>query len=161
MKPVLTVLGVLVLAVVALAVAFVVGMRTKTPLVLDAVRRTNRRFVNPRQLASAGTPGAYAGIIRHTGRRSGTAFETPVTPVPTPDGFVIALPYGTRADWLQNVLASGRATLVTEGRTWDVDRPEVVPTTAVEQHFPEKERRNLRFLRVDRCLVLRRLDPRS
>ena len=39
---------------------------------------------------------------------------------------MIALPYGPGANWVRNVLASGSATIVHEGQTLDVDRPEIV-----------------------------------
>jgi hypothetical protein len=50
-------------AVVALAVVttvFLVGMRTKSPAVVDRVRRFNRAVTNPRVLRTAGSPGASA-----------------------------------------------------------------------------------------------------
>jgi hypothetical protein len=58
-------------------------------------------------MATAGQTGAFAGILRHVGRTSGTVYETPLGIEPTEDGFVIVLVY--------------------EGETWTVDKPEVVP----------------------------------
>ena len=52
-------------------------------------------------MRTAGTPGAYAAIIRNRGRISGRDYETPVGAVPIDDGFLVALPYGSRASWLQ------------------------------------------------------------
>lgn len=150
--------GALVAGLVLLLLAFVIGMRARSPVVLRTVRRFNRRFVNPRQMRTAGTPGAYAGAIRHVGRRSGRAYETPVGPFAVGDGFVIALPYGTSSDWVRNVLAAGTATLVTEGQAYDVDRPEVVPLDDVLDALPEKERRNLRFFHVQDAMRLRRAE---
>lgn len=146
--------GVLVGGIVALLLVFVLGMRARSPVVLRAVRRFNRRFVNPRQMRTAGTPGAYAGVIRHVGRRSGRVYETPVGPFAVDDGFVIALPYGTSSDWARNVLAAGTATLVTEGKAYRVDRPEVVPLADVVAALPKKERRNLRFFHVEEAMRL-------
>ena len=117
--------GVLV-AVVALGVVFMVGMRTKSPPVLNAVRRAGRAM-RPLAMKSSGTPGANASVVRHVGRKSGRPYETPVNAVATDDGFVIALPYGRNTDWLKNVLASGSATILDEGNTYEVDRPEIVP----------------------------------
>jgi deazaflavin-dependent oxidoreductase (nitroreductase family) len=144
--------GALVGGFVLLLLAFVFGMRAKSPVVLKAVRRFNRRFVNPRQMKTAGTPGSYAGVIRHLGRRSGRAYETPVGPFAAADGFVIALPYGTSSDWVKNVLAAGSATLVTEGETYDVDEPEIVPLSDVVDVLPSRERRNLRLFGVEQAL---------
>ncbi len=148
--------GALVAGLILLLLAFVFGMRAKSPVVLRAVRRFNRRFMNPRQMKTAGTPGAYAGVIRHVGRRSGRVYETPVGPFATDDGFVIALPYGTSSDWVKNVLAAGSATLITEGETYEVDDPEIVPLSDVVDVLPSKERRNLRLFRVEQALRARR-----
>jgi deazaflavin-dependent oxidoreductase (nitroreductase family) len=144
------------LAIVAFGLLFVLGMRAKTPWVLDLVRALNRRVINPRQMRSAGTPGAYASVIRHVGRRSGTPYETPIVPYPTADGFVVALPYGTRSSWVRNVLAAGSATLVTEGEVVDVDRPALVPLSDALEAIPEKEHGALRRFRVEQALALHR-----
>ena len=125
---------------------------------LDLQRRLNRRFINPRQMRDAGTPGAYAGIVRHVGRSSGRAYETPVVPIPVDDGFLVVLPYGTRPDWVRNVLAARRAAIVHEGATYEVVEPEVVAVDDAPYDFPPSERRGLRLFGNDRCLVVRRVD---
>lgn len=140
-----------------LGAVFVIGMRTKSPGVQRAVRRVNRTFWNPRAMRTAGEPGASASVVHHVGRRSGRGYATPVVPVTTGDGFVIALPYGTRADWVQNVLAAGTAGVTHEGVTYDVERPEVVPMAQVEGHFDDSERAAHRAFRVEECLRLRRV----
>jgi hypothetical protein len=71
---------------VAAAIAFMLGMRARSRPLLDAVRRFNRAVSNPRQMQSAGTPGAYASVIRHTGRSSGRPYATPVGAVAAEDG---------------------------------------------------------------------------
>lgn len=149
-----TVLLVIVGVVAVVGSLFMLGMRYKWPLVLDGVRRMNRRFMNPRQMRTAGTPGAYAGIIHHTGRTSGRKYQTPVGIVPVGDTFVIVLPYGTRPDWLKNVLAAGTATVTHEGANYTVDRPEVLPVDAVPEAFTDADRRTQRIYAVDRCLRL-------
>ena len=146
------------LVLLATGIVFVAGMRTKSPLVLDAVRRTGRAM-RPLAMKSAGTPGAYASVIRHVGRTTGRAYETPVGAVAIDDGFVIALPYGPNTDWLKNVLASGSATIVDEGSTYDVDRPEVLPMAEADRYFSPQDRRAHNVFRVDQCLRVRRLGP--
>ncbi len=135
---------------------FIVGMRRGWRPVVDALRAVNRRVLNPRQMRSAGAPGAYASIVRHSGRRSGRAYETPVVAEATDDGFAVALPYGTRSDWVRNVLAAGRATILDEGSEHRVDRPRLVPMQEVEELFPEKDRRGHRMFGVDRALIVDR-----
>ena len=149
--------GAVVLGLGLLAGTFFLGMRAKNPIVLGAVIWVSKAVFNKAQMRTAGTPGAYAGIVRHVGRVSGRAYETPVSPVATDDGFAIALVYGNRTSWLRNVLASGHATLVTEGETWEVDRPELVPMGTVERWFPTGEVRSLRRMRVVDALRLRRV----
>lgn len=146
--------------VVLLTLVFTVGLRRKSPAVLDAIRRMNRTYLNPRQ-RDAGTRGAYASLIRHSGRRSGATYETPIVAASTGDGFVIALPYGTRADWLRNVLAAGSATITHEGVVHRVVDPEVVPTKAANQYFSAADRRAHRIFGTDECLVIRHADTTS
>lgn len=158
-RRVLNAVGGLVIALVALSIVFMTGMRRKSPPVLRAVRRVNRAVFNPMQMESAGSPGAYAAIIRHEGRNSGKPYETPVGAVATADGFVIALPYGRQADWLKNVLAAGSATVVHDGDIHAVDSPAVVPITSVAAEFSAADLRAQRMFGVDECLLLRRVDP--
>jgi len=149
----------LLIVVMAIGIVFFVGMRTKSPLVQNTVRRFNRAFGNPHQMKTAGTPGASASVIRHVGRKTGRPYETPIVSFATPDGFVIALPYGQGTDWIKNVLATGSATIVNEGETWLVDRPELVPTSVAAPYLPAKEQRGLRRFAVDSCLQVHRVEP--
>lgn len=140
-----------------IAATFVVGMRTKSRLVQGPIVWFSRRFMNPRQMLVAGRPGAYASIVRHRGRRSGQPYETPVGVVADGSSFLIALPYGSGAQWVRNVLAAGSATLVTEGETVDVDRPELVATRDVVGRFSPSDQRMFRIFATDECLRLHRL----
>jgi hypothetical protein len=143
-RQIATLVAGLVLVVVAIGIVFFVGMRTRFPLVLNAARRFNRAFGNPHQMKTAGTPGAYASVIRHVGRTTGRSYETPVVAFATDDGFVIALPYGSDTDRLKDVLASGSATIVDEGNTWLIDLPELVPAAVAAPHMRAREQRGLR-----------------
>lgn len=154
-----TLAGALILGLVAIALVYLLGMRTKSPLVLSPLIRLQRAIINPKQMRSAGTPGAYASVIRHRGRVSGRSYETPVGAVATDDGFVIALVYGSRTQWLQNVLAARSATIVHEGQAYGVDQPELVPMRAVAARFAEGDQQGFRLLRVDQALRVRRLEP--
>jgi len=145
-------------AVAAVFAVFLVGMRRKSPAVQDAVRRFNRSFTNPRVMKSAGTAGASASVIEHVGRTSRRIYQTPIQPFPTADGWLIALPYGTQADWLKNVLAAGSAVLLHDGERLDVVRPEVVPTDEIIAELPSSEQRTLRWFRVEHCLRIHRAD---
>ncbi len=152
------IVGSLFLTLLVLAALFVLAMRAKYPPVLTAVRRFNRAVTNPRALETAGHPGAAASVIHHSGRTSGTPYETPIGPVPTDDGFVIPLPYGTTPDWLKNVMAAGSAVIVHEGTTYHVDRPELIPIEAALDHVPRAEQWALRAFGVDQFLQVLRTE---
>lgn len=127
MRIVLAVIGGLVLVAAGLFLTLVFGMRTGNRTVLDAVRNMNRKVTNPQQLKTAGKAGASASIIRHRGRTSGRAYETPVGVLVGDDGFEVALPYGPETDWVRNIMAAGSSVLVHDGQEYNVDRFEVVP----------------------------------
>jgi len=106
---------------------------TVTPL-KNAVRVFNKHVLNPMMMNLAGRKHWYAAVIRHTGRRSGKRYATPVVADRVADGFILPLPYGTRVDWLRNVLVAGRATVTVGGETFDVIEPEIIDAaTAVPQ----------------------------
>jgi deazaflavin-dependent oxidoreductase (nitroreductase family) len=157
-RAILVVLAVLFLAVSAIAIAYVLGIRSKSSTVRNAARRFHRAVGNPLQMRSAGTPGTYASVIRHQGRTTGRTYETPVWAVPTEDGFVIAIVYGSRSDWLKNVLASGAAAIVHEGHICPVYQPQIVPMDSVRAYFPATIQRTQRLVHVDQCLRVRRVE---
>ena len=148
-------LGVVLSAIVAFGGLVFAAIRTGSPQLLDAVRWFNRSVTNRLQRPFAGKPGAYASVIRHQGRRSGRSYETPIVPFATDGGFVVSLPYGPTADWVQNVLAVGSAVLIHDGRTLQVDRPEILPVADVPDLFPPSEQRTHRLFRIDHCLRIR------
>lgn len=158
MPQLLAFLGAVVLVLAALAIAFVMGWREKSGLVLGPIVWMSKKVMNPMQMRSAGTPGAYASIVRHRGRVSGAEYETPVGVVANGDAFLVALPYGSRTQWLRNVLAAGSATLVHEGNTYQVDRPELIAMATVADRFPASDQGMFRWLRVEDCLRLRNVE---
>jgi len=136
--------------------AVVLGVRAQYPPVVNAVRRLLRDRGNPGQLRTAGAPGQANGVIEHVGRTSGRTYRTPVTPVATPEGFVVALPYGPTTDWVRNVVAAGSATLVLDGETIPVDRPEVRPLADFRTRLTTGTRLATSIFGVQSCLVLQR-----
>jgi deazaflavin-dependent oxidoreductase (nitroreductase family) len=159
MLPTILISMAIVAAVLAGLVALIVVLwRAKSPLILRPIIWLGKHVFNPIQMRTAGTPGAYAGIVRHRGRVSGRAYETPVGIIATDEGFLITLPYGTQASWLRNVLAAGEAALVTEGATYRVDQPELIPMRDVVERFSAADQRLTRVLAIDSCLRLHRVD---
>jgi deazaflavin-dependent oxidoreductase (nitroreductase family) len=77
---------------------------------------TVNRYVTNRVLGGPATRLPGFGVVHHVGRRSGREYRTPVNVFRTPGGYVFALTYGSRAEWVRNVLAADGCELVTRGR---------------------------------------------
>jgi deazaflavin-dependent oxidoreductase (nitroreductase family) len=117
------------------------------------VAEFNRHYSNRalRHLASW-APGF--AIVHHVGRRSGHEYETPVNVFVTGDRFTFALTYG-ESEWMKNVVAAGKCTILTRRRLVDLTEPERV-------HDPTRElatipaRWILALLDVDDFVVMKR-----
>jgi deazaflavin-dependent oxidoreductase (nitroreductase family) len=114
------------------------------------------RTMRPLALRSAGREGSGTSVVRHTGRRSGRIYRTPVVAVQHDDWFLIALPSGRRTDWLRNVLAQGSAVIETDGRAYESDQPEVIPMAEAAVYFRSREQRMQRQFGVQSALRVRR-----
>ena len=122
----------------------------------QAVLRRLTQVTRPLAMRSAGTEKSSTSIVRHVGRRSGRTFETPVVAVEHDDGFLIALPYGERTDWMKNVVANGEASVVSHGRKYRVDQPQVIPMAEATRYFGPKEQKLHRRFAVATCLRVHR-----
>jgi deazaflavin-dependent oxidoreductase (nitroreductase family) len=124
-----------------------------------AVARFNRRVTNPLMRQIVGRLPGFA-IVVHRGRSSGRLYRTPVNAFARPGGYVVALTYGPRADWVRNVLAAGGGLLVTRGRRVRVTNPRLVRDPA-RRLVPPPVRPILRLLGVDYFLQLDAASPAS
>ena len=95
-------------------------------------------------------------IVHHRGRRSGRPFATPVAVRPTPDGLAIALTWGSRADWCQNVLAAGGCLVRWKGADIALTDPRIVDARVGFAAFAPFQRAVLQRANVTAVLVLRR-----
>ncbi|MFB2598130.1 nitroreductase family deazaflavin-dependent oxidoreductase [Herbiconiux sp. P17] len=60
-------------------------------------------------------------LLRHTGRKSGKTFETPLILAETSDGDLVAeLTYGANVNWYRNLQAGGDAVVVRGRREWRI-----------------------------------------
>jgi deazaflavin-dependent oxidoreductase (nitroreductase family) len=85
-------------------------------------------------------------LIRHTGRKTGKPYETPLLLAAHRDGFIAELTYGPRVAWYRNVVAAGRCTVLYQGVEYQID--------AIEPYDPELGRRAFGY---PAALVLRLL----
>jgi deazaflavin-dependent oxidoreductase (nitroreductase family) len=94
----------------------------------------------------------------HQGRKSGRQYRTPVMPLPLPDGFLVSLPYGAERDWVRNVMAAGRCTLLRGGRRFELADPRLLDAAGAAPLLPAPLRpalrvvRGIRFMRLSRAL---------
>jgi deazaflavin-dependent oxidoreductase (nitroreductase family) len=65
------------------------------------------------------------GVVIHKGRKSGRTYRTPVNLFRRGEGYVVALTYGSIADWVKNVLAAGSFEVITQRRTYRLVEPEL------------------------------------
>ena len=64
-------------------------------------------------------------VVIHRGRKSGKTFRTPLWAFRRRNGFVIALTYGSEADWVRNVISAGGCELETRRRRYEVGNPRI------------------------------------
>ncbi len=88
------------------------------------IAHANKLIINPVARILAGRVPGLA-VVEHRGRRSGTTYRTPVLLFRQGDAIVIALTYGSRADWVRNVLASEGATIRDRSGTYRAGTPVV------------------------------------
>lgn len=87
------------------------------------------------------------GIIEHLGRKSGTTYRTPMNVFRYRDEWVFALTYGADVQWVKNVLASGRCTLITCGKRHELVNPRLF-VDQTRSALPTPVRQFLGLLRV-------------
>lgn len=82
----------------------------------------NRRITNP-VLGRISDRVPPLATVHHVGRKSGRRFSTPIMAFRQPHGFVVALTYGSRVQWLRNVEAAGGGSLTQRGVRHRVGAP--------------------------------------
>ena len=74
----------------------------------------------------SGTERSSWGLLTHVGRRSGRVYQTSLGANIYGDGFLLPLGYGLQTDWYRNLMAAGTCTLTWKGRTYQLERPELI-----------------------------------
>ena len=111
--------------------------------------RINKRVFNPMEIKRGKRP-----VLRHEGRKSGSTFRTPLDAFPTDNGYLFILVYGTRSDWVQNILASGSAVLELDGTEIPLVGPKVVDRAAAEGLVSAGVELPVGFMNIPQCLVM-------
>jgi deazaflavin-dependent oxidoreductase (nitroreductase family) len=118
------------------------------------------KMLNPPMRRLAGRPHfQMAALVRHTGRRSGRQYVTPVGAQLTGNTVVIPLTFGTESDWSRNVRAAGGCSIRLGGTDYDAVAPEVVSAgeakTVVRAAYSGWQRGMFRMLGIKQFLLLR------
>jgi deazaflavin-dependent oxidoreductase (nitroreductase family) len=88
-------------------------------------------------------------VVRHTGRSTGRAFETPVAARRVADGFVLALAFGPSAHWYRNLVAAGGGVIRWRGADFSVGTPEPIGVDEALAAFLPVQRTGLRAAGID------------
>src|SRR5256885_1868236 len=93
------------------------------------------------------------GILTHIGRKSGKIYRTPVNVFRSDNGFVIALTYSSKSEWVKNVLAAGGCQIQTRGKVYELSMPTVVHD-ATRRRFPIPVRNVLKLVGANEYMEL-------
>ncbi|GGL00301.1 nitroreductase family deazaflavin-dependent oxidoreductase [Mangrovihabitans endophyticus] len=86
-------------------------------------------------------------LVRHTGRKTGKTYETPLILARHGRDFVAELTYGPEVSWYRNVVAAGRCVVVYGGAEYQIDGIEPFGTAEGLQAFGNPAALVLRALR--------------
>jgi deazaflavin-dependent oxidoreductase (nitroreductase family) len=60
-------------------------------------------------------------LVRHVGRKTGKAYETPIMLASHGNDFIAELTYGPQVAWYRNVVAAGQCTVLVKGVEYRID----------------------------------------
>jgi hypothetical protein len=148
------IIGRVLLAYVIFETVALVVFRSQWKPGIDAVRRFNKRFLNPAMRKMAGRRHWYAAVVHHQGRNSGKAYSTPVWAEKVGQSLFIPLPYGTDVDWCRNIVSAGSCVVEDHGVRYDTKEPAIVPAEVVAPQLPARPRRTFGLFGVESYLRL-------
>lgn len=111
--------------------------------------KINKRLFNPRAVESGNWQ-----VINHVGRSSGRRYRTPLGAHEMDGTFVFILVYGSRSDWVQNILAGGSATLESDGELIELASPRLISRDAAWQLLEGVAKPPPEFLNVNEFLQM-------
>ncbi|HEX6300031.1 MAG TPA: nitroreductase/quinone reductase family protein [Acidimicrobiia bacterium] len=109
----------------------------------------NKRLFNPLAINS----GKW-DVITHVGRISGEMHRTPLAASEVDGTFIFIVVYGSKSDWVQNILASGRATLDTGEEVVDLVEPRLIPGETARAMIGDQVTLPPSFLKVNEYLQM-------
>jgi hypothetical protein len=121
---------------------------------LDRIRVTNKVVTNKLMIRIAGKRFSHFAVLGHVGRKSGRLYRIPIIAEPIQNGFVIALTYGKRVDWYENVAAKGSCSLKWKNRDYQLIHPEFIDRETGLMAFPAMFRSGLRMMGIQDFLKL-------
>jgi deazaflavin-dependent oxidoreductase (nitroreductase family) len=101
------------------------------PTGMRIVARVNKYVTNPAQRFLAPRL-RYMAVIEHRGRKSGRRYRTPVMALVEDGTLTVVLNYGAQSDWVRNVEAAGRATVIHRNTRFQLTSPRILPTDSPE-----------------------------
>jgi deazaflavin-dependent oxidoreductase (nitroreductase family) len=124
------------------------------------VMRPMTKVLNPLIARHAGRPHfGMAARLRHTGRRSGRTYTTPVGARLVGEHVVIPLTFGNQSDWAKNVRAAGGCSITANGREYRATQPEFLDARQaaplLAQAFNPVNRIFIRVLGIRQYLSMR------
>ena len=121
---------------------------------LDRIRVMNKRFTNKLLIHIAGKDWGLFAVLIHTGRKSGKTYRIPIILAPVPAGFVIALTYGKKTDWFENVKAKGGCSLLWKRQEFALTDPQLIDPQLGRSAFPAPVRLGLKMMGIQYYLRL-------
>ncbi|HLI89165.1 MAG TPA: nitroreductase family deazaflavin-dependent oxidoreductase [Ktedonobacteraceae bacterium] len=94
-------------------------------------------------------------VLKHTGRRSGRVYATPVSARPTATGFVVPLTFGEKAAWYRNVLAANGCVIEWKGVEYRLIDPQMVSSAEALPAYHPVERLILPLLGIKQYVQFR------
>jgi deazaflavin-dependent oxidoreductase (nitroreductase family) len=121
---------------------------------LDRIRVTNKYVTNKFMIHIAGKRFGHFAVLSHVGRKSGKLYRIPIIAEPFKNGFVVALTYGRKVDWYENIAATGSCSLRWKSRDYQLIHPEFIDRETGLMAFPAMFRSGLRAMRIQDFLKL-------
>ena len=111
---------------------------------LDRIRVANKYVTNKLLIHISGRRFGHFVILSHVGRKSGRLYRIPVIAEPLENGFVVALTYGKKVDWYENVRAHGGCSILWKNHEYQLVNPEFIDPAIGIAAFPALMRTALR-----------------